>query len=46
MEFDPWTARCEDCDFERQMPSRDHAAHAKRVHEDETGHTVFLVDDE
>jgi len=42
MDFDPWVARCEDCDYEEEMPSRDHAEHAKRVHEDQTGHTAVL----
>jgi len=44
MEFDPWLARCVDCDWEQEMPSRDHAEHAARVHEDRTGHSTTLED--
>lgn len=36
------TAVCQDCDWEQPMPERAMAEHAKRVHEDEYGHTVLL----
>ena len=40
--MDEYVAICQDCDWERSMPERDMAEHAKRVHEDEYDHTVFL----
>ena len=35
-------AVCEDCDWEQPMPQKDMAEHAKRVHEDQFGHSVTL----
>ncbi|CCQ33393.1 hypothetical protein HLRTI_000187 [Halorhabdus tiamatea SARL4B] len=37
-----YVAVCQDCEWERPMPKRDMAEHAKRVHEDEHDHLVFL----
>ena len=37
-----YVAVCQECAFEQPMPRREMAEHAKRVHEDETGHYVAL----
>lgn len=35
-------AVCQDCEWEKPLPERDMAEHAKRTHENEFGHTVML----
>lgn len=40
--MDEHLAVCQECDWEKPMPTADTAEHAKRVHEDATGHSVVL----
>lgn len=40
--MEEYVAVCQECDWESVMPNQDTAEHAKRVHEDETGHAVML----
>jgi len=37
-----YTAVCLDCDWEKTLPEREMAEHAKRSHEDWADHTVLL----
>lgn len=39
---DPRRVTCRDCEYSEDYPTRDHAEHAKRVHETETGHAVVI----
>lgn len=40
--MDGYAAICQECDWDKVMPTRETAEHAKRVHEDEFGHSVAL----
>jgi RNA polymerase subunit RPABC4/transcription elongation factor Spt4 len=40
--MEAYSAICRDCEWDRQFPARRFAEHAKRTHEDWTGHVVVL----
>ena len=40
--MDQYEVVCQDCDWRETMPSRETAEHAKRVHEFQYDHHVFL----